>query len=259
MLSIETIASIEGRKLLHSLFRELRFERQLSPFKILYITWKICTSELNVGNYTNQDVTILHKIGFFRGTAIWMEEIINRFFFSSVLSLVYFGAAFLILVIGMNRFTDYVPLEIMIFSVMFEATMLILMFFTMLFSPKDDSYFIEEKSRHDTQDELLLEIGEIGRDLASIAVQLENMHESFKDLVGIQGNLVECLNEANKINTQIIQPNPEMIEYMKQTNNELIEFKNTFSELNKSMIDIKNEKIDDIVKKHLSEILKEKL
>ena len=35
MLSIETIASIEGRKLLHSLFRELRFERQLSPFKIL--------------------------------------------------------------------------------------------------------------------------------------------------------------------------------------------------------------------------------
>ena len=259
MLSIETIASIEGRKLLHSLFRELRFERQLSPFKILYITWKICTSELNVGNYTNQNVTILHKIGFLRGTAIWMEEIINRFFFSSVLSLVYFGAAFLILVIGMNRFTEYVPLSIMIFSVMFEATMLMLMFLTMLFSPKDDSYFIEDSSGNGTQDELLLEIGEIGRDLASVAVQLENMHDSFKELVGIQSNIVESLNAGNKINTQIIQPNPEMIEYMKQTNQELIEFKNTFAELNKSMIDIKNEKIDDLVKKHLSEILKNKL
>lgn len=259
MLSIETIASIEGRKLLHSIFRELRFERQLSPFKILYITWKICTSELNVGNYTNQDLTILHKIGFLRGTAIWMEEIINRFFFSSVLSLVYFGAAFLILVIGMNRFTDYVPLQIMIFSVMFEATMLILMFFTMLFSPKDDSYFIDESGGNGTQDELLLEIGEIGRDLASVAVQLENIHDSFKELVVIQSNIVESLNVANKINTQIIQPNPEMIEYMKQTNQELLEFKNTFAELNKSMIEIKNEKIDDLVKKHLSEILKNKL
>ena len=256
MLNIETIASIEGRKLLHSIFRELRYERQLSALKILFITWKLCTSELNVGNYINQDITILHKIGFWRGTAIWMEEIINRFFFSSVLSLVYFGAAFLILVIGLNRFTDFVPLEILISAVIFETSMLILMFLTMLFSPKDDSYYIDDKVENSTQDELLLEIGEIGRDLASVVVQLENMHGAFKDIITIQQNLVDSLKEANKINQELAQPNPELIEYMKLTNKELNEFKNTFSQINLSLSEIKNEKIDDIVKKNIASLLK---
>ncbi len=259
MLNIETIASIEGRKLLHSIFRELRFERQLSPFKILYITWKICTSELNVGNYTNQEVNILHKIGFLRGTGIWLEEIINRFFFSSVLSLVYFGAAFLILVIGLNRFTDYVPLEMLIFSVLFEASMLILMFITMFFSPKDDSYYVEENNNNSTQEELLLEIGEIGRDIASVVVQLEKMHDVFKDMIGVQSNLVESLKEANKINMELSTPNPDMINYLKQTNDELQKFKSTFGEINIALEDIKNEKIDDMVKKHISGLLKDKL
>lgn len=259
MLSIETIASIEGRKLLHSIFRELRFERQLSPLKILFITWKICTSELNVGNYTSQEITILHKIGFIRGTGIWLEEIINRFFFSSVLSLVYFGAALLILVIGLNRFTDFVPLEVLIFSVIFEASMLILMFITMFFSPKDDSYYVDVKDSDSTQDDLLLEIGEIGRDLASVVVQLEKMHDVFKDMINIQTNLVDSLREANKINMNLSNPNPDMIEYLKQTNDELQKFKNTFGEINVALEDIKNEKIDDVVKKHISGLLKDKL
>lgn len=257
MQTIETIASIEGRRLLHSIFRELRFERQLSSFKILYTTWKICTSELNIGDYSNRDITILHKIGFLKGTSLWMEEIVNRFFFSSVLSLVYFGAAFLILVIGLNRFTDFVPLFMLIAAVVFESTMLIVMFLTMLFSPKDDSYYSEEGGGNESNnEELLIEIGEIGRDLASVVVQLENLHDTFKGIIAIQTDMVESLKEANKINMQLAKPNPELIEHLKNTNEELLQFKNSFSEINKSIEQIKDEKIDDKVKEQIAKIIK---
>lgn len=256
MQTIETIASIEGRRLLHFIFRELRFERQLNSFKILLTTWKICTSELKIGDFSNRDITILHKIGFWKGTLLWMEEIVNRFFFSSVLSLVYFGAAFLILVIGLNRFTNFVPLFLLITAVIFESTMLIMMFLTMLFSPKDDSYYEEDHNSNEIKDELLLEIGEIGRDLASAVVQLENVNDAFKSIIAIQNDLVDSLKEANKINMNLSQPNPELIEHLKKTNTELEQFKNSFAEINNVIEQIKDEKIDEKVKEQISKIIK---
>ena len=257
MQTIETMASIEGRRLLHSIFRELRFERQLSAFRILFTTWKICTSELNTGDFSNKDITILHKIGIFKGTSIWMEEIVNRFFFSSVLSLVYFGAAFLILVIGLNRFTDYVPLFLLIAAVVFESTMLMVMFLTMLFSPKDDSYYTEEGNNDvSSKDEILIEIGEIGRDLASVVVQLENLHDTFKGIIAVQTDMVESLKEANRINMDLAKPNPELIDHLKKTNQELEQFKNTFGEINQSISQIKDQKIDEKVKEQIAKIIK---
>lgn len=259
MQTIETIASIEGRRLLHSIFRELRFERQFNSFKILLTTWKVCTSEQNIGNISNKDISILHKIGFLKGSAVWMEEIVNRFFFSSVLSLVYFGAAFLILVIGLNRYIDGIPLFLLIAAVVFESTMLIVMFFTMLFSPKDDSYYDEENTNETTKDELLLEIGEIGRDLASAVEQLENVNSAFKSIITIQHDMVESLKEVNRINMELSQPNPELIEHLRKTNVELEQFQNSFHELNKSISQIKDEKIDEKVKEQISKIIKNNL
>ena len=259
MQKIDTISSIEGRKLLHAIFRELKFERQLSSFNILSTLWKLCTNELETKKYSNFNVVIQHRLGVRRGTALWMEEIVNRFFFSSVLSFVYFGAALLIVIIGINRFTDFVTKEFVIASVIFEATMLILMFIIMLFAPNDDSYYEDSSIEDDSTEELLLEIGEIGRDLAAVIVTLEKLTDSFKVVHQDQKELINAIKEHSQLTNQAISPNPEMIEHLKKTNESLEEFRSGLTNVNENLSQLKNEEIKAAVRAELEGIIQKKL
>ena len=84
MEKIETLSTLKGRKFLRNIFFELRFVKNFSSLSSLYIAWKVCCFEKNINKYLNNDSVILHPLGFWRGTFLWMEEIVNRYYYSSI-------------------------------------------------------------------------------------------------------------------------------------------------------------------------------
>jgi hypothetical protein len=261
MKKIDTISSLEGRALLKEIFHELRYEKQLSSFATLALCWRICTYEREIFRYVKQEATILHPLGFFSGTALWMEEVINRYYFSTINSFVYFGAAVLLMLVGIRRFSNNVSDNVVIFGVAFEAMMLIFMFVVMLFTPNEENNGNGSggPASDGTIEELITEVGEIGRDFAAVVVQLEELGETLQELIKNQRDLVESVNEVARLSAKAVSPAPEMLETMSQTNTSLQKFRDTVENLSSAAESLKREEIEIAVRKEVERFLVDKV
>jgi hypothetical protein len=257
-MRIDNISSIDGRLLLQDIFHNLRFEHQRSAISTLLTLWRICISDTELSQYVKDDVTVMHKLGFLRGTRLWLEEIVNRYYFSSINSFVYFGAAVLLVLIGVNRFSDKVDNSVVIYGLVFEASMLLLMFVIMLFTPNDDvSTLKKDETNDDLDKELLNEIGEISRDFAVTSVQLEKITDHLLSLYERQNELTDILKNIAKMNADAIAPNPQMLEVMKSTNEALAEFKQNIIKLNETTKQLEQEQIQIAVHKEVERFILE--
>lgn len=254
MKKIDTLSSLEGRALLRNIFKELRYEKQISALATLGICWKICVHEKEIHRYVKKDVTLLHTLGFFAGTILWMEEIVNRFYFSTINSFVYFGAALLLVLIGVRRFSDYVDENLVIGGIIFEALMLLFMFVVMIFSPPDEA--IDEEGESKAEDGALLrEVGEIGRDFAAVVLQLEELSNNLGRIAQRQNDLLDSVANVAEKTASAVAPNPEMIESMKQTNEALSDFRESVDKLNRSALALQKEEIESAVRKEIERII----
>jgi methyl-accepting chemotaxis protein len=255
MKNIDTLSSIEGRTLLMSIYKELRYEKQLSSLATLFQCWRICTNEREIFKFSKQEVTIVHPLGFFSGTALWMEEVVNRFYFSTINSFVYFGAAILLVLIGIRRFSDSVSDNLVIFGVAFEALMLMFMFVVMLFTPNEEIINNAANKENEAINEIVTEIGEIGRDFAAAVVQLEEMGLTLQDLIKQQKETLNLINKIAETTAEAVAPNPQMIETMEITNKALAGFSKTVCELHEAAEKLKREEIELAVKREVERIL----
>src|SRR3989339_51889 len=261
MKNIDTLSSLEGRATLADVYNELRFEKQLSNLSTLILSWRICVRERELFRYVKKDVTVLHPLGLFSGTGLWMEEILNRYYFTTINSFVYFGAAILLVLIGLRRFTDYVNPDIVLAGIAFEALMLIFMFIVMLFTPSEELETLKAKTgdNQNTIEDLVVEVGEISRDFAASVVQLEKISDSFQEVLKQQSNLTILIGKPSESYSNASAPNPQMLEIMKETNHALNEFKNTVNNLNYAAELLKREEIEIAVRKEVERVLVNKL
>ncbi len=261
MKKLNNIASIEGRILLQEIYHKLKFERQRNSFSVLLNLWQICTVETEINQYINkEEVTILHKLGLLRGTILWLEEVVNRYYFSTINSFVYFGAAVLLVLIGLNNFTDVVDNSLVIYGLIFEASMLLFMFLVMLFTPNDDIFLLKEQTKeNDLQKELLDEVGEISRDFALTSAQLEKIATSFETIIEQQNSLVEIITDISKTNIEAVHPNTQMLEIMKATNYSIADFNKNIQNINTSLEQIKSYEIEKVVKKEIELFFRKRL
>ncbi|MBI5325922.1 MAG: hypothetical protein HZB41_11735 [Ignavibacteriae bacterium] len=261
MKNIDTLSSLDGRATLAEVYNELRFEKQLSNFSTLLICWRICVRERELFRYVKKDVTVLHPLGIFSGTGLWMEEILNRYYFTTINSFVYFGAAILLVLIGLRRFTNYVNPDIVLGGVAFEALMLIFMFVVMLFTPSEELETLKARTNENqnTIEDLIVEVGEISRDFAAVVVQLEKLSDSFQEVLKQQSNLTFLIGKLSDNYSDASAPNPQMLEIMKETNFALSEFKNTVNNLNNAAELLKREEIEIAVRKEVERVLVNKL
>lgn len=255
MQKIENLSSLQGRKLLRYIYNELRFDKQRSSLSTLFICWRIACFEKHPNKYSSVSEKIAMPLGLFRGTALWLEEIVNRYYFSTVNSFVYFGAAILLVLIGIRRFSENISTDLVIAGIIFEAALLIFMFIVMLFTPAE--YDIDEEE--EDKDELLDEIGEVGRDIASVAIQLESVSNNLTALLEKQEQILEKFSEIASINRDAVSPNPKMLDSMDKTNNSLLDFNETVDKLNKSVLSLRKEEIEHSVRKELERIISNKL
>ncbi len=262
MKKIDTFSSYEGREILHRIFQKLRYEKRLSSMVSLITLWRIACFEKQMNKYLNEDISVAHTLGLFSGTFLWMEEIVNRFYFSTINSFVYFGAAILLVLIGMRRFSDKVTDEIVIAGIIFEAMMLMMVFVLMLFSPKEDTYLEkndESTETADLQNDLLDEIGEISRDFAGSLVQLEKLTETIEKMNENQELIAERLEQIMENFAMQSAPNPQMLDEMKLVNVSLNNFGNNLNSLNSQIESLRKEEIEIAVRKEFEKIISNKL
>jgi hypothetical protein len=248
---IETLSSIEGRKFLYTIFKKLKYENEISGLTILVICWKLCVYEKNPSKFTETDYTILHSLGFVKGTALWMEEIVNRHYFSTINSFVYLGAAILLVIIGIRRFTESMPTSLVIASIVFEASMLLVIFIVMLFSPNEELTDDEESE----ESILIQEIGEISTDFAIAVSKLENITNELKTFSANQVEVMKLLNSSNENLIKAISPSDEFLINLKKTNEELNQFKEQITILNESTKTIKEMNIRFEIRREIEEML----
>ncbi|MCX6155116.1 MAG: hypothetical protein NT007_13265 [Candidatus Kapabacteria bacterium] len=258
MKRIETLATLEGRKLLREIFKTLKYDKQLSSFSVLLTCWRVCTSERDLERYIKSEVSLVRTLGLFTGTKIWLEEVVNRFFFSTINSFVYFGAAILLVLIGFRRFSDNVNETMVIGGIIFEALMLLLMFFVMAFTPSDEQSSDNEKE-NESIEVLVTEIGEIGRDFAAVVLQLENLGTTFENLLNKQIELISEVKEVARFTAQAVAPNPDMLVVMKETNIALSGLKDTVNSLNIAAESLKKDEIEYSVRKEVEKLINNRI
>ncbi len=255
-MKIENLATYRGRLLLRDVFHSLRYEKQRGAVAVFFICLGICISGKNISNYIDKEIEISYSLGFFKGIALWMEEILNRYYFSAINSFVYFGAAILLVLIALQRFSDFVDSRIVIGGVILESTMLILMFIVMLFSPNEE---LEEEKEEAGTEELIEEIGEIGSDLAQAALQLENIASSLETSIKMQEQIIDKLDETLKANTLATEPHPQMISVMGATNESIKGFKHSLEDLTNATKLLSEKQIEEQVRKEIERIVKKNI
>lgn len=227
MEQIQTLSTARGRALLRDVFRELRYEKQVSGFTALLTCWRLCALERDIYRYSRFQAIALHALGVFAGTSLWMREIVNRFYFSTINSLVYLGAALLLVVIAAYRFTDAVNAQWVVSGVLIEALLLFLLFVVMFFSPADDVDMEQDEVEDEyikKINELIDEVGEIGSDYAAFTERLDNVTTILTSVMDRQDELIGSIQELSKITAQSLSPTPEFSQVVRQTNAALQEF-----------------------------------
>ncbi len=257
MRELSTLATLEGRSVIRDIFRELRFERQMSSFSATMLLWRICTKETELKRFSVQEVSILYPLGTMSGTSLWLQEIINRFYYSTINSFVYFGAAILLFTVGLRRIYDSIPDWMVVSSISLEAILLCMMFFIMYFSPLDEDEGDEHTNAQRSREfsELLREVGEISRDYAAMAVRFEQITDAMQEISMRQEALISTTRDSVQIAAQAIAPNPELIEIMKQTGEQFKSFNAIVESLSKSAQELRKEEIEFAVRRELEKII----
>lgn len=257
MLQLETMSSAQGRALLREIYREFRFERQVSATATLRLLWQICTSERELFRLTRREAVVLHPLGVWAGTVLWMQEVVNRYYYSSINAFVYFGAALLLLAVGLNRTKVIETQAVVVAGILLEAILLIVLFTVMFFTPPEEPESPEQKGQAGgtMTDELLRELGEIGRDYAAMAVQLESIAASLTDVVDRQDVMLRQVSESVQAAVSAVAPNPELMASMRDTTRSLDTFASSVGMMAERLRAVERQEVERLVRIELERML----
>lgn len=260
-MQITSFETIEGRKLLKQIYFELKFQKSINSFSMLFIMWRIIVNKNNLHKYSEIDAEISYSLGLIKGTFLWIEEVFIRYYFTVLNALVYFGAAILLLLVGLRKFSNLINDTTVIMGFVLEASLLITMFIFLLFSPKDD--LIEEMQNtgatNADSDDLINEIGEIARDFADASLKLGYINQNLAEIYQSQKVMINQLSELSKNFSKLASPNDEMLQLMQSTNQHLSTFEQNIVALNKQLSVIQSSNIEFEVKKQVQDFLTRKL
>lgn len=260
MTQLETLASIQGRSLLRDIYRELRFERRVGALQSLSTCWRICTREQELIRLTKRDIVVLHPLGIIAGTTLWMQEVVNRFFYAPINAFVYAGAAILLVAVGLNRVGVVDSPSIVVAGIIVEAALLLMLFAVMYFTPPEEPEAEgEAKDSSSATDELLREMGEIGRDYAAMAVQLEAISGTLSDLVERQDATISSMRESVDAAVSAVSPNPKLMASMQTTSSALDQFAKSVDALNVRLQAMEQQEVERLVRTELEKILSRKI
>jgi hypothetical protein len=250
MPELVSLASSDGRQIYRELYKLLRTEQQRSHRDTLRILWQVATGARSLREFGYNDITVRYRLGVFAGTRLWLEEIVSRYYYSTVLSFVYGGAAILLVVIGLRRFSSIITDTVVLLSVGLEALLLLLLFTVMFFSRADDT------DPHISQlHDLLREIGEIGRDYAVTLQSIERATTAIEQLASQNARLAAATEDAVRAAVAATAPSPELLEHLQAVNHALEQLRIRIDALTDALGAIEHDRIEQAVRTELAALL----
>lgn len=256
---IESIATLEGRSLLRQIYETLRYEYNRNSITILFITWRIATIEKETAPLVQDyDYHIKNTLGIFRGTGVWLQEIVNRYYSPQVNALVYFGAALLLIIIGLNRFIG-IPSSFVIAGIVIEASLLFLLFIVLLFTPVEIPNMTPAGEQLPTTDQLLQDlirdIGEISSDYAKLVQKLDEITTNLSSIAYYHQQNQQTLEDLTRSLQNFLPHSPEFLESLQKTTEALGDLRLEIARLKESTEQLQIENVRNLVRKELEDIL----
>lgn len=257
METLQTLSSFRGRAIVRDVFRELRYERQNGALASLVACWRICTTEKDLHRSTRHEVTVSYPLGILGGTRLWLEEIVHRFFYSAVNSFVYLGAALLLSLVALYRFTETLSSNAVIAAVLIEAALLVLLFILMFFSPPESPEMETGASAEPESElqELVREIGEISTDYATVSSQMDDVVNALSSMVVRQEEMIEVVRKLADATHKAVSPQPEMLSAMAETTNELRTFTAVVHSLKEASHSLRRAEVERAVQREVERII----
>lgn len=242
--------------MVRDVYRELRYERGMGGIQALTTTWQLCTRETELIRVCSRDVTVLHPLGPWLGTSLWMQEVVNRFLYPAINAFVYAGAAMLLVAVGLTRMDLIRQPWLVVVGIAVEALLLLALFVVMYFTPPEDADSSAEASLGSGgSEELLRELGEIGRDYAAMAVQLESISATLSDVATQQRELIQAVQATVDAAVSAVTPNAELQRSMKDTADALRDFAAGVTVLSDRLQEVERQEVERLVRNELEHIL----
>jgi hypothetical protein len=268
--SISGFATPEGRATLVATYRCLRYSRgDMGWFACLQTTFQLVRGTHDAWNRSGSgldlqdidpslDIHIQQPLGFTKGLVIWMEEIINRFYYATFNAFVYAGAAFLLVMIGLLRLAIIQQNTYVILALGLEAFLLMLLFVVMYFTPPDDIGIQNIKLDHDNDEyaeEWRKEMDEIATDFANSSEYMQNNVDALNRIAGAQNELIDLMNQAVRAIEKVATPQPELMKHFQQTNTLMQEFNKSLRRMTEEAQTLRRDEIEILVRRELDRVL----
>jgi division protein CdvB (Snf7/Vps24/ESCRT-III family) len=133
--------------------------------------------------------------------------------------------------------------------------LLVLLFAVMFFSPPDDDLAIDGGADGEVSQELLRELGEIGRDYAAMAVQLEAIAGTLQDVVDRQNDMTESMRISVQAAVEAVAPNPNLMKSMSETTAALSAFTTSIDALRERLQAVERQEVERLVRNELEKLL----
>jgi division protein CdvB (Snf7/Vps24/ESCRT-III family) len=140
-------------------------------------------------------------------------------------------------------------------AIVVEASLLVLLFAVMFFSPPDDDLAIDGGADGEVSQELLRELGEIGRDYAAMAVQLEAIAGTLQDVVDRQNDMTESMRISVQAAVEAVAPNPNLMKSMSETTAALSAFTTSIDALRERLQAVERQEVERLVRNELEKLL----
>jgi division protein CdvB (Snf7/Vps24/ESCRT-III family) len=125
----------------------------------------------------------------------------------------------------------------------------------MFFSPPDDDLAIDGGADGEVSQELLRELGEIGRDYAAMAVQLEAIAGTLQDVVDRQNDMTESMRISVQAAVEAVAPNPNLMKSMSETTAALSAFTTSIDALRERLQAVERQEVERLVRNELEKLL----
>ena len=227
----------------HSIRQRFPELQRRGRWRALWTAWWLCVR--------GDEVQGQQGLGLWRGTALWLEEVVHRYYFSQVNALVYFGAAVLLVLLGMRRFLhNTLPEWLLIGGIALEALLLLALVVTLLFAPTESapSSPSDEELRW-----LLSDLNELAQSYDGLLQRWDRSLERLQQLESVTTTLEQLA--ATLRSTPI--PSTELIEALRSLTDALHRTHEGMAELVQQLERLNQQQLRELVQREVHHVLEE--
>lgn len=195
--------------------------------------------------------------GIWRGVALWFEAVVAPYYAGWVSALVYAGAALLLLLIGLHRFTESIGTGAVIAALVLEVCLLLLLAATLGAAPSAQSTVVDSVATE--LKDIANEIAEIASDAWKIQEGHRELLRAWQDVGEQQRKLLEQFRTALDTLARLPLPGEKFIGALEQVRQSLDATAGMLQHLSTELQQWRQEQLQELIRQELVRLLGDRL